>query len=216
MLQSDKGISSIRLAEALGVSQPTAWCMGYALRLMVEREQALDGAVEIDGLYLGGKPRREMNYSPPGRGRKGQPKTLKTPALVAVQRPPVLSGGAPAGETRAAVIEDPSEAEAYRVPTEAVDPNAHLMSDEWKAFVSLAVRLRRMTPFIIRLVNMPAVRCTSTRRKASMTGAAAPSRLCFTTSVRIWPISTSTRSAFAGHSGSSQVRRREKRARDGR
>lgn len=27
-LQSDKGLSSVRLAEALGVSQPTAWRMG--------------------------------------------------------------------------------------------------------------------------------------------------------------------------------------------
>jgi hypothetical protein len=67
MLQSDKGISSIRLTEALGVT----YRMGHALRLMVGREQALDGVVEIDGLYLGGKPRREANYSPPGRGRKG-------------------------------------------------------------------------------------------------------------------------------------------------
>jgi hypothetical protein len=38
MLQSDKGIYSIRLAEALGVSQPPAWRMGHALRLMVRRE----------------------------------------------------------------------------------------------------------------------------------------------------------------------------------
>lgn len=30
MLQSDKGMSSVRLAEALGVSQPTAWRMGHA------------------------------------------------------------------------------------------------------------------------------------------------------------------------------------------
>lgn len=44
MLQSDKGISSIRLAEALGVSQPTALRMGHALRLMVGREHTLDGA----------------------------------------------------------------------------------------------------------------------------------------------------------------------------
>ncbi|ANY82164.1 transposase (plasmid) [Microvirga ossetica] len=137
MLQSDKGISSIRLAEALGVSQPTAWRMGHALRLMVGREQALDGVAKIDGLYVGSKPWREMNYSPPGRGRKGEPKTLKTPALVAVQRPPDLSVGASAGETRAAVIEDLSESEADRVLTEAVDPKAHLMSDEWKEFVSL-------------------------------------------------------------------------------
>jgi transposase-like protein len=137
MLQADKGISSIRLAEALGVSQPTAWRMGHALRLMVGREQALDGVVEIDSVYLGGRPRRDLNYSPSGRGRKGQPKTLKTPALVAVQRPSDVSIGAPAGETRAAVIEDLSESKVDRVLTEAVEPSAHLMSDEWKAFVSL-------------------------------------------------------------------------------
>ena len=136
MLQSDKGISSIRLAEALGVSQPTAWRMGHALRLMVGREQALDGVIEIDSLYVAGKPRRDRNDSPPGRGRKGEPKTLKTPALVAVQRPQDVSVGAPSGEVRAAVIEDLSESEADRVLSEAVDPSAHLMSDEWKAFVS--------------------------------------------------------------------------------
>lgn len=137
MLQSDKGTSSIRLAEALGVSQPTVWRMGHALRLMLGREKALDGVVEIDGPYVGGKPRRDRNYFPPRRGRKGEPKTLKTPALVAVQRPPDLSVGPPSGEVRAAVIEDLSEAEANRVLTEAVEPSAHLMSDEWKAFVSL-------------------------------------------------------------------------------
>jgi hypothetical protein len=71
---------------------------------MVGREQALDGVVEIDGLYVGGKPRRDRNNSPPGRGRKGQPKAQKTPALVAVQRPPDVSVGAPSDEVRAAVM----------------------------------------------------------------------------------------------------------------
>ncbi|MBQ0819465.1 IS1595 family transposase [Microvirga sp. HBU67558] len=137
MLHSDNGISSIRLEEALGVSEPTAWRMDHALRLMVGREQALDDVVEIDGLDIGGKPRREKNYSPLGRGRKGEPKTLKTPALVAVQRPPDVGVGTPSREVRAAVIEDLSESEADRVLTETVDPKAHLMSDEWKAFVSI-------------------------------------------------------------------------------
>lgn len=54
MLQSDKGLSSVRLAEALGVSQPTAWRMGHALRLMAAREHMLDGTVEIDHFHLGG------------------------------------------------------------------------------------------------------------------------------------------------------------------
>lgn len=78
-----------------------------------------------------------MQRSPPGRGRKGEPKTLKTPVLVVVQRPPDLTIGAPSGETRAAVVEDLSESEADRVLTAAVEPAAHLMSDEWKALVSL-------------------------------------------------------------------------------
>ena len=34
-------MSSVRLAEALGVSQPTAWRMGHALRLMAARERML-------------------------------------------------------------------------------------------------------------------------------------------------------------------------------
>ena len=37
------------------------------------------------------------------------------------------------------MIEDLSESEADRVLTEAVDPKAHLMSDECKAFVSVGV-----------------------------------------------------------------------------
>ncbi|CDZ62025.1 Hypothetical protein NGAL_HAMBI2566_48350 [Neorhizobium galegae bv. orientalis] len=43
LLQSDKSPSSVRLAEVLGVSQPTAWRIGHALRLMVAREHTLDG-----------------------------------------------------------------------------------------------------------------------------------------------------------------------------
>src|SRR5882757_8147877 len=54
VLQSDKGISSVRLAEALGVSQPTAWRIGHALRLLVTREQQLCGTVEMDEFYIGG------------------------------------------------------------------------------------------------------------------------------------------------------------------
>jgi hypothetical protein len=79
MLKSDKGILSIRLTEALSVSQPTALRMGHALRLMVGREGVLDGVVEV-GLYVSSKPRRDWNNSPPNRGREGQPKTLGTPA----------------------------------------------------------------------------------------------------------------------------------------
>jgi transposase-like protein len=137
ILQSDKGLSSVRLAEALGVSQPTAWRMGHALRLMMARETLLGGTVEIDEFYIGGKPKKGRDEIPPGRGRKGMRKTLKTPVLAVVQRPNVVTVGAPAGDARAAVVANLSQFEAERVLETAVKPEAHLMSDEWTAFVAL-------------------------------------------------------------------------------
>jgi transposase-like protein len=136
ILQSDKGLSSVRLAEALGVSQPTAWRMGHALRLMLARENPLGGTVEIDEFYIGGVPKKKSDEPPPGRGRKGLPKTLKTPALIIVQRPDTVTVGAPAGDARASVVANLSQREAERVLEKEVAPEAHLMSDEWKAFVA--------------------------------------------------------------------------------
>jgi hypothetical protein len=137
ILQSDKGISSVRLAEAIGVSQPTAWRMGHALRLLVTREQPFDGTVEMDEFYIGGSPRRDADRPHLGRGRKGQPRTTKIPVLTVVQRPAQINEGAAAGEARARVVADLSEREARRVLSEHVDVAAHLMSDEWKSFLSI-------------------------------------------------------------------------------
>jgi hypothetical protein len=135
ILQSDKGISSVRLAEAIGVSQPTAWRMGHVLRLLVSREHPLDGTVEVDEFYIGGSPRKDADRPRLGRGRKGQPRTTKTPVLAVVQRPTDVQEGA--GDARARVVADLSEREARRVLSANVDAAAHLLSDEWKAFVSI-------------------------------------------------------------------------------
>jgi ISXO2-like transposase domain len=58
------------------------------LRLMVAREHMLDGTIELDHFYLGGTPERQPDAPSPGRGRKGQAKTQKTPvmAIVSVRR----------------------------------------------------------------------------------------------------------------------------------
>lgn len=136
ILQSDKGISSIRLAEAVGVSQPTAWRIGHAIRLMLARENQLDGIVETDEFYIGGSPRNDADRPKLGRGRKGQPRTTKTPVLTVIQRPQELTVGAHAGEAKARVVEDLSEIEARRMFEATVEPTAHLMSDEWKSFMS--------------------------------------------------------------------------------
>ncbi len=104
ILQSDKGLSSVRLAEALGVSQPTAWRMGHALRLMVSRDHKMGGTVEIDHFYFGAQPKKHPEDPSPGRGRKGRKKTRKTAVLAMVQRPEDTVRGTPAGDARAAVV----------------------------------------------------------------------------------------------------------------
>ena len=60
IVNSSKGISSVYLAKWIGVSQPTAWRMGHAIREMmapVPEGFSLTGIVELDEKYLGGKPR---------------------------------------------------------------------------------------------------------------------------------------------------------------
>jgi hypothetical protein len=111
--------------------------MGHVLRLLVLRDHPLGGTVEIDEFHFGAKPRRDPNPPKLGRGRKGHPRTTKTPALAVVQRPSSREPGTPAGEACAAVVGDLSLDEAERVLEAAVDPDAHLMSDEWKAFVAI-------------------------------------------------------------------------------
>lgn len=60
ILSSSKGVSSVILAKWIGVSQPTAWRMGHAIRQMMSQPTGgskLDGIVELDEKYFGGKPR---------------------------------------------------------------------------------------------------------------------------------------------------------------
>lgn len=61
VLTSSKGISSVVLARLLGVNQKTAWKMGHAIREMMDLRQeegpALDGIVEADEKFIGGRPK---------------------------------------------------------------------------------------------------------------------------------------------------------------
>ena len=51
------GISSYELARATGVTQKTAWFMNHRIRLAMQGEDGgmLDGEVEVDETYIGGK-----------------------------------------------------------------------------------------------------------------------------------------------------------------
>jgi len=74
IVSSSKGISSVVLARLIGVTQPTAWRRGHAIRKMMDPCHAdaglLCGIVEMDETYLGGRPK-------PGAGNKRGKGTAK-------------------------------------------------------------------------------------------------------------------------------------------
>lgn len=135
-LHADKGISSPRLAEAIGVSQATAWRIGHAIRLLTaDRDRLLSGVVETDEVFIGGKPKKIPSNPAARRGMQGH--TTKWPVLAAVERPIDLAAGDTPGAVRTMPIPSRSKAALRPALAETVDPDAHLMSDGNKAFLEL-------------------------------------------------------------------------------
>lgn len=58
---NNKGISSVQLAETIGVTQKTAWFMSHRIRenFKIVMDEKLDGEVELDETFVGGKNKGE-------------------------------------------------------------------------------------------------------------------------------------------------------------
>lgn len=81
VLNAKKGISSRQLSRDLEVNKDTAWYMAMRIRkAMTEQRELLQGIVEIDETYIGGKPRNRHPENKRGRG------TSKIPVVGMVER----------------------------------------------------------------------------------------------------------------------------------
>jgi len=124
---SSKGVSSVFLAKWIGVRQKTAWKIGHAIRAMMKVYSdtigPLEGIVELDEKYLGGKPRFTKGVTNP-RG-KGTPKSC---IHVAVERQGAVNAEVVTGDSFAELV--------YRV-AQAVSPKAHLMTDQLATYKAL-------------------------------------------------------------------------------
>jgi len=105
-----KGISSIELAEQVGVTQKTAWFMDHRIRASFKQSKGkLLGVVEVDETYLGGKHWRKDGF------RK------KAAIMGMTQR---------GGKIRAFQVPDRQTHTVLKAMTKNVSKDAHVISDD--------------------------------------------------------------------------------------
>jgi transposase-like protein len=119
---SKKGVSALEIKRHCQISYKSALFLMNRIRFAMapdlETAPLLNGTVEVDETYVGGKPRYK-GTSKRGRG------TSKTPVFAAVER---------GGNIRRHVIADVTGKTLKAAIRQVVDPRARIMSDEFKAY----------------------------------------------------------------------------------
>jgi transposase-like protein len=126
---SKNGISSHELGRALGVTQKSAWFMLHRIRLAMHTGSfnKLDGEIEVDETYIGGKA-RNMHKDVRKRRITGTGGKDKTAVVGIRQRD---------GETRARVISDNKRSTLHGQIVEHVEPGATVYTDVHRSYSGL-------------------------------------------------------------------------------
>lgn len=131
MVNAKKSLSSAQLARDLDMNQKSAWFMQQRIRaaMLTDEGDLLQGIVEADETYVGGKPRkgrRRDDDMPSKRGRG----TSKTPVIGAVER---------GGRVKAKVAPDLSGKGVLKFLKAVIDPEGSLLiTDKFAAYSAAA------------------------------------------------------------------------------
>jgi transposase-like protein len=132
MTSSKKGISSLQISREVGITVKSAWFMTHRIREAMRPDGPpdpfLNGTVEIDETYVGGRPRRGTGAHKRGRG------TAKTPVMALVERD---------GRVRSMPIDNVTSATLIGEAKQHVSPNAVVMTDELHAYHQLGETFAR-------------------------------------------------------------------------
>jgi transposase-like protein len=121
-----KGITSVQLAKDIGCTQKTAWNMAHKIRecFGIENNHKLDGNVEIDETFIGGK-NKNRHYKKRHRSINGRLGIKKIPVLGMVQR---------GGKLIAKVIPNTSAKVLIPSIVNNVKYFTTIYTDEWKGY----------------------------------------------------------------------------------
>ena len=82
IINAKKGISARQLARNLKVNKNTAWYMGMRIRrAMIEQRELMNGFIEMDETYVGGKPGKGNSKKPITKNKRSRG-TDKTPVVL--------------------------------------------------------------------------------------------------------------------------------------
>ncbi len=130
ILNAKKGIAARQLARDLKVNKDTAWRISMKIREAMresQQRQLLTGIVEMDEVYIGGKPRKKGPGDKAKRGRG----TKKTPVVGMIER---------GGKVRAEVVKKKNlnaKGLSALVRRNVDISNARLMTDEYGGYVGI-------------------------------------------------------------------------------
>jgi transposase-like protein len=133
MCSHKKGVSALQLQRNLGLhSYQSAWFLAHRIRLAMKADplaSRLNGIVEVDETYVGGKPRKgkrnesgDLIVNKRGRGTK------KVPVVALVERD---------GRIRTRVVEHVNASNLKAAIRENVNPKAAIQTDELNLYAGI-------------------------------------------------------------------------------
>jgi transposase-like protein len=138
LCSSKKGMSAHQLHRMLGVTYKSAWFMAHRIRYAMGQpafKERLQGVVEVDETYVGGKVRRSnvKQYAPldptkPDKRKQTGRGSDKTPVLALVER---------GGFVRAERVANVTGRELKDAIRRHVDPSATIMTDAFGSYRGL-------------------------------------------------------------------------------